>query len=123
MDGSIWEVSGESRKVPRPLFLVCFFDPFFYPPGSILGWFWEAKTPPKIDFLGVLFCICFFVDFVSFFCRFLECFYNVFEAFLNVFFVMFLFFSVCAFFENVDFISIFTVFRGCWLSLAKMFAH
>ena len=32
-------------------------------------------------------------------------------------------FLLCAFFENVDFILVFAVFRGCWLSLAKMFAY
>ena len=41
-------------------------------PGSVLGWFWEAKMGPKIDFLGVLFRMRFFIDFLSNFYQFLE---------------------------------------------------
>ena len=91
MDGSIWERSGEARWSPRSLFLVRFFVPFFSPPGSILGWFWEAKTPPKIVFLGVLFRMRFFIAFLSFFDRYLECFFSVFEVCFKVFYVLFLF--------------------------------
>ena len=120
MDGSIWEVPGEMLRGPRPLFFVCFFEPFFYPPRSILGWFWEAKTAPKIEFLGVLFRMRFFIVFLSIF----GVFFSAFEVFLNVIFCCIIVsILLCAFFENVDFASVFTVFRGCWLSLAKMLAH
>ena len=87
MDGSIWEISGEVRRVARPLFFVCFFEPFFIAPGAVLGWFWEAKTLPKIDFLGVLFRIRFLIDFLVIFYRFWECFFNVFDVFLYMSFV------------------------------------
>ena len=60
---------GVSCAAARDLFLfVCFFEPFFYPPGAILGWFWEAKTAPKIDFFGVLFRMRFFDRFFTIFC-------------------------------------------------------
>ena len=96
MDGSIWEVCGGLLRVARPLFFVRFFEPFFYPPGSILGWFWEAKTDPKIVFFEVLFrtrfCIVFFDDFCFLFC---------------VLFVVFLNMSACFFvlciLQKVDF--------------------
>ena len=89
MDGSLWLICGGSRWGPRSLFFIRFFEPFFYPPRSILGWFWEAKTSPKIDFLGVLFLMRFFIDFLSMFYRFLKCFFNVFEVCFNVFYVLF----------------------------------
>ena len=87
MDGSICHRCGGSRRVPRHLFFVRFFEPFFIAPGAVLGWFWEAQTPPKIDFLGVLFRIRCLIDFLMIFYRFWECFFNVFDVFFYMFFV------------------------------------
>ena len=78
--------------------LVRFFEQFFVAPGSILEWFWEAKMGPKIDFLGVLFRMCFLSFFLSIFYRFLECFCAVFEVVSNVFFVIYLLILCCVLF-------------------------
>ena len=44
-------------------------------------------------------------------------------VFKRVFVCIIAIFLLCAFFENVDFVLVFTVFRGCWLSLAKICAR
>ena len=100
-------------------FRLFFFGYFSCAPGSILGWVWEAKTRPKIDFLGFVFG-CFFL---SFFVLIFGLFFWSFLVFSYCFFVCArLFFLSFTFCKKMIFIYIFPIeidiapFCARWLS-------
>ena len=67
MDGSLRLISVVGSVVSLGFFLYTVLYRSWVAPGSVLGWFWEAKMGSKIDFLGVLFRMRFFIDILSIF--------------------------------------------------------
>ena len=102
-------------------FSFVFLNRFFSLPDRFWDGFGRPKPLPKSIFSGFFFGCVFLILFYYFLLIFGVFFRGFSVVFKRVFVCIIAIFLLCAFFENVDFVLVFTVFRGCWLSLVKMF--
>ena len=119
MPPEMWVPTG-----PETSFFRSFFWTVFYRSRTGFGMVLGGQNPSENRFLGSSFSHTIFDRLFSYFLSILGVFFQCFwSVSLYVFCYIIVNFLLCVFFENIDFVCIFTVSRGCWLSLAKICAR